>query len=468
MGVWLDRGLVLAYIAVLIWMGLRDRKRMQNAGDFTASGNRYSAPVIFATLAASYIGGGYSSGNAAAAFEHGISTTLTLFGFSVSMIFVGAVLVKGVKRFEGCSGVGGVIGQCYGNAARMVAGVFSFICCVGVVGAQVETMGLVFRSLFGIPAWVGSTLGCAVVVFYSTFGGLQSVIAADITQFALLAVGMPLLLVCGLHAAGGVGEVLTSVPPSHFDPFGGTTPAGFISMVLTMMFGEMLAPPYMQRLLIGKNLRATARGTVASGLFSIPFFMITCLIGLTAYALNVTADPNAAMPSLMLRVLPTGLRGIVMAAMVSIMMSASDSFLNGAAVGLVSDVIRPLFPKLPDRTELRLLQWCNALIGIGALMLAFAVPNVFDLLVIAYSFWSPIIVVPLVAALLGVRSNGRAFRYAVATGFLMTVTWNYLLGKPFGIDGAPVGMLANALVFAVYTVRLYRYRRQQIRVWEID
>ena len=465
---WVDRGLVLAYIAGLIWMGLRDRKRMQRAGDFTASGNRYSAPVIFATLAASYVGGGYSSGNAAAAYENGIGTTITLFGFSVSMVFVGAVLVKGVKRFDGCNGVGGVIGQCYGNAARVLTGIFSFICCVGVVGAQVETMGLVFRSLFGIPAWVGSVFGCAVVVFYSTFGGLQSVIAADITQFTLLAVGMPLLLVCGLHAAGGMGEVLSAVPDTHFDPFNGTTPAGFFSMVLTMMFGEMLAPPYMQRLLIGRNLRATARGTVASGLFSIPFFIITCLIGLTAYALEVTADPATAMPSLMLAVLPIGLRGIVMAAMVSIMMSASDSFLNGAAVGLVCDVIRPLHPKLSDHTELRLLQWCNALIGIGALVLAFAVPNVFDILVIAYSFWSPIIVVPLVAALLGVRSNGTAFRSAVAAGFVMTIAWNYLLGKPFGIDGAPVGMCANALVFAACTVRLSRYRRQKIRVWKIN
>ncbi len=465
---WLDRGIVLLYVAVLVWMGLHGNKRMQHAGDFTASGNRYGAPVIFATLAASYVGGGYSSGNAAAAFETGIGTTLTLFGFSISMVFVGLFLVQGISRFEGCTSVGGVIGQSYGRAARILTGVFAFICCVGVVGAQVETMGLVFQSLFGIPARIGSIVGCAVVLFYSTFGGLQSVIAADITQFALLAVGMPLLLVCGLSRAGGLDAVLSAIPRSHINPFNGTTVAGFFSMMATMMFGEMLAPPYMQRLLIGKNIRATARGTVASGLFSIPFFIVTCYIGLTAYALQVTDTPAQAMPALMLAVLPVGLRGIVMAAMVSIIMSASDSFLNGAAVSLVCDVIRPCCPKMKDRTELRLLQWSNALIGMGALAVAFAVPNVFKILVLSYSFWSPLILVPLAAALLGIRSDGRAFRYALVAGLATTLVWNYALGKPYGIDGAPVGMLMNAAVFSMCTVRLHRYRRQTLRVWKYD
>ena len=168
----------------------------------------------------------------------------------------------------------------------------------------------------------------------------------------------------------------------------------------------------------------------------------------------------------MLAVLPNGLRGIVMAAMVSIMMSASDSFLNGAAVSLVRDVVRPLRPSLDDRTELRLLQWSNAAIGLGALTVAFAVPNVFEILVLSYSFWSPLILVPLVAALRGVSSNGRAFRRALVAGLVTTLLWNYALGKPAAIDGAAVGTLANAAVFIWQTARLRRYRTQRLTVWK--
>ena len=57
---WLDTGIVIAYILLLVIMGLRGGRNVKNAGDFTASGGRYGTLVIFATLSASYVGGGYS------------------------------------------------------------------------------------------------------------------------------------------------------------------------------------------------------------------------------------------------------------------------------------------------------------------------------------------------------------------------------------------------------------------------
>ena len=461
---WLDIGIVLAYIALLVGMSLRGGRNVKNAGDFTASGGHYGTAVIFATLSASYVGGGYSSGNAAKSFAGGIGTTLTLFGFSLAMILIGRWLVPGVARFQGVNTVGGIIQSTYGRAARVLTGVFSFVCCAGVVGAQMESMGTVFHVLLGVEPHMGVMLGCGIVLLYTTFGGLQSVIIADILQFVLLAGGMPLLLFMGLREAGGIGPVLGSLPREYWNPFNGTTPAGFFSLFLTMMFGEALAPPYTQRLLIGRNPKGTARGTILSGLFSIPFFMVTGMIGFTAYYLGVTQDAAFAMPALIQAVLPIGVRGVVMAAMVSIMLSAADGFLNGAAVGLVCDAILPLRPDLSERKQLWLLRAVNLTTGLAAMVLAFAVPDVFSILVLAYSFWCPLILVPLASALLGIRSNGRAFRYALLAGLTVTLLWNYVLGKPWGIDGAVVGMLGNLLVFTHFTRAYQHYRRQELRL----
>ena len=318
---WLDIGIVLLYLAVLVGMGLRGGRQVKSAGDFTASGGRYGTLVLFASLSASFIGGGYSSGNAARAFENGIGTTLALFGFSLAMILIGRFIVPGVSRFSGVSTAGGVIGRAYGRRARVLSGLFIFLCSAGMVGAQMEAIGLVFHVLLGVKPLTGVLIGFGIVLVYSTAGGLQSVIAADMVQFTLLAVGMPLLLVMSLLRAGGVGAVLDAVPDAYFNPFNGTTPAAFFSLFLTMMLGEALAPPYTQRLLIGRSPRSTAKATILSGLFSIPFFVITGLIGLSAYALQVTDTAAAAMPTLIQSVLPVGLRGIVMAAMVSIILS---------------------------------------------------------------------------------------------------------------------------------------------------
>ena len=70
------------------------------------------------------------------------------------------------------------------------------------------------------------------------------------------------------------------------------------------------------------------------------------------------------------------------------------------------------------------------------------------------------------AALLGVKSNGRAFRYALLAGLVSTLVWNYGLGKPVGFEGAIVGTLCNFVVFALCTRAYRRYRSQTLRVWK--
>ena len=83
---WLDYVPVILYLGALVWIGVRGSRRVSSAADFAAAGGGYGAPVTFASLAASYVGGGFSSGNAAEAFTRGIGSTLALAGFAFAMI----------------------------------------------------------------------------------------------------------------------------------------------------------------------------------------------------------------------------------------------------------------------------------------------------------------------------------------------------------------------------------------------
>lgn len=458
----LDRFVVFGYLLVLVAIGLRGGKQVKNAADFTASGKRCGTLVMFATLSASFVGGGYSSGNAAAAYESGIGTALALFGFSIGMILIGKFLVPGVARFPNETTVGGIMGTAYGTAARYVSGIFSFLCCAGVVGAQMESIGLVFHALLGVSANVGTLIGCSVVLLYTTFGGMSSVLIADMLQFFLLAIGMPLLLLIAVVAGGGTEAVWNNIPSTLLDPLNALTLPAFLSLFFSMMLGEALAPPYMQRLLIGKSPRTTARGTIISGLFSMPFFLVTAGVGLAARALGIAGEAASIMPDLILRILPVGLRGILMAAMTSIILSAADGFLNGATVSLVCDTILPRHPQMSDREQLRCLRGVNLATGIAAMMLAFAIPNVFSILLIAYSFWSPSILVPLAAALLGIRSDQKTCLVSLTTGLSTCLIWNQLLARPYGIDGCVIGTLVNLAVFTVCTLRQHQRNGKKV------
>ncbi|WP_289458599.1 sodium:solute symporter family transporter, partial [Klebsiella pneumoniae] len=89
----------------------------------------------------------------------------------------------GVTRFAGCATVGDILARQYGEAAGVAGGLCAFLCCAGVVGAQVETMGMVCRQLFGLPETAGVLIGCGVVMLYAAGGGVQAVIRADLVQF---------------------------------------------------------------------------------------------------------------------------------------------------------------------------------------------------------------------------------------------------------------------------------------------
>jgi SSS family solute:Na+ symporter len=322
------------------------------------------------------------------------------------------------------------------------------------VGAQVGATGYIFELFLGIPRAWGIILGFGIVLLYATIGGMRAVVFTDLLQFGVLAVGIPLTLVLGVHKAGGLEAICAAVPPDHFTLWGNTGLWAFISLFLTFVLGETLVPPYVQRLLIGRDAGHTARGTLYSGLFSIPFFAVTGGIGLVALALDPGLDPNMALPYVINKVLPLGLKGMVVAGIIAVVMSSADSFLNGAAVALSNDVVQPLKKRpLSDRQALILAKCTTLVVGALSIVFALKIKSILDILIYAYHFWAPVIVIPLAAAFFGVRARTRVFLWGCGAGLIVMAIWNYLLDSPGGVDGLIVGVLANTLAFAFVLLR---------------
>ncbi|MBN2592887.1 MAG: hypothetical protein JXA81_05210, partial [Sedimentisphaerales bacterium] len=300
------------------------------------------------------------------------------------------------------------------------------------------------------PIW-GILIGCGIVISYSTVGGMRAVVLTDVVQFCVLAVGIPLTLIFGLMKLGGVSAIRAAVPVGHFSiPAEGMTIAAFLSLFLTFLLGETLVPPYVQRLFMAKDPTHTARGTMLSGIFSIPFFAITGAIGLLALVLDSKMNPNLAMPSVIRTVLPAGVRGFVIAGVISIVMSSADSFLNGAATCCINDVVKPLRKNpISKQIELLLAKLTNLLVGILAVIFALKIPSVLDILIYAYNFWAPIIVVPLAAVLLGVRVTKAGFMAGALAGAAGALIWNYILKTPAGIEGLAIGVFCNVFFFVL-------------------
>ncbi|MHC5075894.1 MAG: sodium:solute symporter family protein [Planctomycetota bacterium] len=454
----MDFAVIVLYLCVVLLVGLWSGKGMKNLQEFSVSHRSYSSIVIFATLSASFIGGGFSIGNAEKVFRFGIVNILALWGFSLKEVLVAKFIAPRTGNFPDAITVGDVMERGYGKMGRIISGFFSVFLCAGIVGAQVGAMGLIFNVFLGIePIW-GILIGCGIVITYSTVGGMRAVVLTDIIQFCVLTIGIPAALVFGIVKLGGLSAIKASVPAGHFSVPGETlTITAFVSLFLTFLLGETLVPPYVQRLFIGKDATHTARGTMLSGIFSVPFFAITGVIGLVALTLDPKLDPNLAMPYVIRTVLPIGIRGIVIAGVISIVMSSADSFLNAAATSCVNDLFKPLRKNpFSERQELFLAKFTNCIVGIFAVIFAIKIQSILDILIYAYNFWAPVILVPLAAVFLGVRVTKAGFLAGTVVGVSGMLIWNGMLRSSVGMDGLVIGTVCNLIAFvAINKVSTY-------------
>ncbi len=446
----IDHTIVVIYLLAILVMGLLSGRGVKTLNQFSVYKRSYGSMVIFATLAASFIGGGFSMGNAGKVYAIGIISVVGLWGFSLKELLVAAFIAPRVQGFRDCISVGDVMEINYGKSGRIITGVLGLLVCMGITGAQVGAMGAVFEQFTGMSRNVGILAGCGIVIAYTTAGGMRAVVRTDVIQFFLLAVGIPLMLFLGLQEVGGIDGLQARVPASHLSLSNvHMTPMMVFSLFLSFMIGETLVPPYLQRLLLGKDARATAEGTLYSALFSIPFFAVTGLIGLVALALTPDLQGNAPMPYVVQHILPVGLRGLVIAGIISIVMSSADSFLNSSSVTLVNDVIKPLSSRpISDRAGLILARVTTLVVGVGSVWFALRIENVLDILLFSYNFWAPVVLVPMAATLLGVKARPKTFLAGAFCGVVTLVIWHWFLKDPGGVDGLVIGVLANLVAFA--------------------
>jgi SSS family solute:Na+ symporter len=446
----LDIVIIIIYLILVLYIGFSCR-HLGGFKEFAISHGHYGWLVICCTLSASFIGGGFSTGNAAKVFSNGMVYSVALLGFSLQIMLVALFIAPRIKSFPSALSVGDIIEPAYGKKARIITGVFSMLICAGILGAQIGALGAIFNVFFSVSPIIGIMIGCGIIFFYSTIGGMTAVVKTDVLQFVLLMISMPLLFLMGINACGGWSAFVSNIPAGHLQIVGDKIPlTAFASLFLVFVFGETLVPPYVQRLLLGRSAEATSKGNFWSGVISAPFFLISGGIGLIALQLNPGIASNLALPEVIKVVLPIGLSGLVISGVISIVMSSADSFLNASSVALVQDVLKPLrHQPITERQALTIARMTNLITGGVALLFAFMIPNVLDILIAAYDYWAPTVLIPLVAVLLGKKVVRASFYAAVIAGTATTILWDKVLSSPYGIQGFLMGTLLSFMAFAL-------------------
>jgi Na+/proline symporter len=179
--------------------GVLKVRKVGSTDDYLVAGRNVRWFLLFATMGATVIGGGYSIGAIGKTYEWGILMLLVSTGGYLHFIFSGLVVAPQFREAELYT-VAGYFGHRFGEGPRFLVLILSLLFSVFIVAAQMAAFGTVLAAIMPGIANMAAALRWAIlisglmVVIYSTAGGLLAVIHTDVYQFVVLFLGFVITL----------------------------------------------------------------------------------------------------------------------------------------------------------------------------------------------------------------------------------------------------------------------------------
>lgn len=421
--------LILARV-VALWVV---RGAGASSAGFFLGGRTFVWPLIgfslFATnmSGASFVGmagAGYSSGIAVYSYEYMAAFILVIFIFFLlpfylrSRVFTMPEFLE--RRFDRRSR--------YGFAALLIF-LSIFLDCAGALYAG----GLVVQTIHPtIPLWVGVAFLAALAAVLSVFGGLGAVVVSDTIQAVVLIIGGIIIFFAAWAAIPSWDAVRDAAPADALsiirpadDPF--LPWPGLLGVFIIGVYFWTTNQLIVQRTLGAKTLDHGRWGAVFAGFLKLPPLFIMILPGVMAIPLYPDLrTPDLAFPTLAFDLLPIGVRGIILAALVAAITSTVDSILNSASTLVTMDFVRPLFPATSDRALVfigRLTTVVVTLIGIAWAPQILNFPSLWNYFQSILAYATP--------AIVAIFFTGIFWRGATATAAFAT----FLTGLGLGVAG---------------------------------
>lgn len=353
---WLDLAAVGLYVVFIVWLGLYLARHMATADDYFLAGRSLAWWLIGFSLFASNVSSSTLLGLASSAYGTGISVynyewmaTFVLIFFVVFILpFYLRTRIYTIPEF---------LERRFDGRARMY-----FSGLLIVLNIMVDTAGalyagaLVVQILYPqVPMWLAvATLGL-LAGLYTVAGGLKAVVYTDAVQAVLLLLGAALVAILSFKAVGSWDLVAAQVPQSDLsiirpinDP---VLPwPGLVTGVFLLGFYFWCTNQFMvQRVLGARDLNHGRWGALFAGLLKLPVLFIMVLPGIFARILYppeqfpmLAANSDLVFPTLLFDLLPVGIRGLVITALVAAIMSSVDSTLNSASTLVTMDFMQRL------------------------------------------------------------------------------------------------------------------------------
>ncbi len=483
---WLVVGLFcIALIGIIVWVM---RQKQNNAEDYFLGGKDATWIAIGASIFASNIGSehliglagsGASSGMAMAHWE--IQGWMILILGWVFVPFYSRSMVITMPEF---------LERRYNSQSRTILSLISLISYVLTkVAVTVYAGGLVFQQVFGIDTlwgidffWIAAIGLVLITALYTIFGGMKSVLYTSVLQTPILLLGSLIILVLGLRELGGWDKMMEICSAVEVNQYGDTMSnlirdnrdpqypwLGALIGSAVIGFWYWCTDQFIvQRVLSGKNEKESRRGTIFGAYLKLLPVFLFLIPGMIAFALHQTqgdflpmlanGNPNsdAAFPTLVAKLLPAGVKGLIVCGILAALMSSLASLFNSSAALFTIDFYQRFRPKTDPKKLVRIGQAATVVIVALGILWIPVMRSVGDVLYLylqdVQSVLAPGIAAVFLMVICWKRATAQGGMWGLIAGLVIGIT--RLCAKIYysNADVIPGGDTSNIFQYLFYDV----------------
>jgi SSS family solute:Na+ symporter len=327
------------------------------------------------------------------------------------------------------------MGKRFGPSTRNILAWYALVTIlVSWLGLTLFAGGILVEQILDLPLWLAVVLLVMVSAFFTIAGGLKAIAYTNVFQMLLLIMVSLFLTVAGLHKAGGILAVYHQTPPNYWNLFLPMDNPNYPWLAILLGYPVMgvwfwcTEQSMVQSVLGARDLRQGQLGANFTGWLKILDVALFIIPGIVCFVLFPGLEnPDEAYMTMVTRLFPAGMTGLIMAVLIAALISTIDSALNSLSTVFTMDIyVRKFKPEATPREIIRTGRIVAAAGALLAILLTLAINNIkglnlFDKFQAVLGFLAPPMTVVFLLGVFWKKATASAANFVLSGGAMISI-----------------------------------------------
>ncbi|KAF8818588.1 sodium:solute symporter family protein [Rickettsia endosymbiont of Cardiosporidium cionae] len=424
----LEKLAVLAIFIAIIYVAFRVFPQVKTFKFFALGDRNVSIIMLVGSIIASHISGSEFFLSLRSVYESGFGYFIPSLGAYIGLIILAIFVIPKMHIFLGDLSIAETMGRIYGSTVRYIVSSTSILSYIIVIVLQFNILVTIVQYFFGTSAVLATICISLILILYSSFGGIKSVIYTDFIQVLTFIIAIIITLFVMAKLALDNYENF-SVLQEHkifrlreiFDATGSFEDISHL--FLFIMFRNILLPTNIHRILVSDDLKKSRQIFLIAAFILIIIAIIIALISVLLFVGSTGLDGDDMLNFILHKLSDSGVTSILLLGLVLVSMSGADSYINTAAVTFVNDICK----NVNSKYHLLLARIASFLIGIISLILSLYMEEAMSVMLLFKTLYVGMVVPILICTIFGFRTHKNLILASMYMGALAITAFPWLI-----------------------------------------